>query len=794
MSTKVLIVDDISANLYLLESLLKAYGFEVTSAENGQVALDKAHADPPDLIISDILMPVMDGYTLCRQWKSDEQFKNIPLVFYTATYTSPKEKEFALSLGADRFIIKPEEPDILMSILKELLEDRYAEKQVMTRPLGEEMEFFRWHNEILFRKLEKKMVDLEIANQKLAILEERYRLSFENVTDIIITIDTDLIILSMSPSVERILGYKPQQFIGRPVSDLGIIFTPESLEQAIADIGLILKGETISMAIYRFIVEDGTIKVGEASGSPIWRNGKIIGMISVSRDITERKYAEEERERLITAIEQAGEIIFVTDPKGIIEYVNPAFETVTGYTREEALGQTPRLLKSGKQDQAFYRDLWKTISSGKTWTGLMVNKRKDGSFYTEEATISPVCDPVGRIVNFVAVKRDISKQLILTTQLGQAQRMESIGRLAGGVAHDFNNLLTTIIGNAQLALAEVDKKDDLYQVIEEISKAGERAAGLTGQLLAFSRKQILQPEIVNLNEVVRDVEKILKRLIGEDIELESVLPPDLGQVEADVGQLEQVIINLAVNARDAMPKGGKLSIETANTDLDEEYAAHHVAVTPGPYVVLSVSDNGIGMSREVQDRIFEPFFTTKEKDKGTGLGLSTLYGIVKQSKGNIWVYSEVGQGTTFKVYFPRIDKDVDREKGKRQKEEARGGSETILVVEDEDSLCKLAVKVLKMYGYRVLKAKDGVEALEIFKSYQASVHLLLTDVVMPRMDGRELAGRLEGLQPDLKVLFMSGYTDNAIVHHGILDKGIAFIQKPFTPEDLARKVREVLEG
>ena len=304
MITRVLIVDDNSANLYLLECLLKGHGIEVTSAENGKEALEKARLNPPNLIVSDILMPVMDGYTLCREWKSDEQLKHIPFVFYTATYTEPKDETFALSLGAERFIIKPQDLDIFMNIIKEVLEKNYAVKQTGTKPLGEEMEFFRQHNEILFKKLEKKMLDLEIANKELKILEERYRLSFENVTDVIYTIDTDLNVLSMSPSVERVLGYKPEDFIGRSVTDLGKIFTPESFEQAVADAVLILKGDSITATIYQFIAKDGTIKYGEVSGSPIMRDGKIIGMISVARDITERKLAEEEIRKLNAELEQ----------------------------------------------------------------------------------------------------------------------------------------------------------------------------------------------------------------------------------------------------------------------------------------------------------------------------------------------------------------------------------------------------------------------------------------------------------------------------------------------------------
>jgi PAS domain S-box-containing protein len=545
---------------------------------------------------------------------------------------------------------------------------------------------------------------------------------------------------------------------------------------------------------YRLRRYDGVYRDYLARGIPLLaENGSVREWIGTCIDITERKQAEAERERLTAAIEQAGEIVLITDPEGTIQYVNPAFETVTGYTQKEVLGQNPRMLKSGKQDEAFYRDLWETISAGRTWQGRMVNKRKDGKLYTEDATISPVCDPSGRIVNYVAVKHDITEHLRLAGQFQQAQKMEAVGRLTGGIAHDFNNLLTIIIGNADMAIGDVGKESPLYEFLEDIKGAGERAAGLIRQLLAFSRKQILQPEVVNLNEVVGEIDKMLRRVIGEDIYLKTVLAPDLGRVEADIGQLEQVIMNLAVNARDAMPGGGKLTIETANVELDEEYARNHVAVVPGPYVMLGVSDTGIGMSPEVQAQVFEPFFTTKEKDTGTGLGLSTVYGIVKQSRGNIWVYSEVGRGTSFKIYLPRVDKTGGGEKGKGVRSEVRGGSETVLVVEDEEMVRNIAVEILRRYGYRVLAAGDGQEAMEISEGHEGPIHLLLTDVVMPGMSGRDLAKILKGLHPEIKMLYMSGYTDNAIVHHAILDKGIVFIQKPFTPVDLARKVREVLD-
>jgi len=371
--------------------------------------------------------------------------------------------------------------------------------------------------------------------------------------------------------------------------------------------------------------------------------------------------------------------------------------------------------------------------------------------------------------------------------------MEAVGRLAGGVAHDFNNLLTGIIGYAELLQLRLDPQDPHRREVEEIRKAGERAASLTRQLLAFSRKQILQPKKLNLNTVVRDMEKLLQRLIGEDIYLVTNLEAGLGPVEADPGQIEQVIINLAVNARDAMPLGGKLTIETANVELDGAYGYRDINFLPGPYVMVAVSDNGEGMDEETMARIFEPFFTTKASSHGTGLGLSTVYGIVKQSGGYIWVYSEPKWGTTFKVYLPLATSGQEVEKSRPETTTYPQGWETVLLVEDEEVVRELTAAALKQYGYQVLVARDPEEALDICEKVESSIHLLLTDVVMPGMSGRQLAERLTARYQDLKVLYISGYAENAISHHGVLDPGIAFLAKPFTPNALVSRVRKVLD-
>jgi two-component system cell cycle sensor histidine kinase/response regulator CckA len=413
----------------------------------------------------------------------------------------------------------------------------------------------------------------------------------------------------------------------------------------------------------------------------------------------------------------------------------------------------------------------------------------------------PTLDAKGQVVAVAHIVKDItaSKQAErerekLNEQLRASQRMEAIGSLAGGVAHDFNNLLSVILSYTGFALDGVRTGDPLRDDLGEVKNAAERAVALTRQLLAFSRKQVLQPVPLSLNQIAAGLEKMLRRILGEDIDLVQVLAPDLGLTLADPGQIEQVLMNLVVNARDSMPEGGKLTIETANVEIDEEYAARHVAVKPGSYVQLAVSDTGCGMDEQTKARLFEPFFTTKEKGKGTGLGLSTVYGIVKQSGGNIWVYSEPGKGTTFKIYLPRELSATTATATKRPTVPRRTtGTETILVVEDEEALGKVARRTLDAAGYKVLTAADGDEALLQSAQHAGDIHLLLTDVVMPRMSGRALAQELSKTRPALKVLYMSGYTDNAIVHHGVLDRGTHFLGKPFTGADLTRKVREVLD-
>jgi PAS domain S-box-containing protein len=506
-----------------------------------------------------------------------------------------------------------------------------------------------------------------------------------------------------------------------------------------------------------------------------------------------RTRLDKERRQLSTAIEQTAESVIITDPEGKIVYVNPTFERVTGYSRAEVIGQSPRILKSGKQDAVFYKELWGTITAGKVWHGRFVNKKKDGTLYTEEATISPVRNEKGDIVNYVGLQRDVTHELELEEQYRRAQRMEAVGQLTGGIAHDFNNLLTAINGFAELIQFRLSPDDPLQDLVKNILQSGQRAANLVSQLLAFSRKQIIEPKVLNLNTSVIEMSAMLQRIIGENIKLEVVLTPELWPVKVDPAQIEQVIVNLAVNARDAMPDGGRLIIETSNTVLNDEYVANHLGTQPGKHVLLAISDTGVGMSEEEKARIFEPFFTTKEVGKGTGLGLATVFGIVKQSGGNIWVYSEEGHGSTFKIYLPCTNETIRAASPPKGEIDMPTGNETILLVEDDTGVRDLARQVLQRQGYTLLEAKNGEEALELSAQYSEPIHLLLTDVIMPGMNGKTLADQLAQRHPDLKTLFMSGYTDNTIAHHGVLDPGVTFLQKPFSSLTLTHQVRAVLD-
>ncbi|MFB3826217.1 MAG: ATP-binding protein [Bryobacteraceae bacterium] len=469
--------------------------------------------------------------------------------------------------------------------------------------------------------------------------------------------------------------------------------------------------------------------------------------------------------------------------------VNRAALDHYGYTRQELLSKRLTDVRPPEDVPRLLHALAHLGDSGSV--GVWRHQLKDGSTIHVEVAVRAIAYAGRRAV--LAVLTDVTGRQLLEQQLRHAQKMEAVGMLAGGIAHDFNNLLTIINGYSQLLLSGLPPNDVNRTAVKQIMKAGDRAAALTRQLLAFSRRQTLQPKVIEVNQLVTGLGVLLRRLIGEDVELHLKLAPDAGRINVDAGQIEQVVMNLAVNARDAMPDGGALTLETRNVVLDKTYAATHLAVTPGPYVLIAVSDTGVGMDAQTRARLFEPFFTTKAQGRGTGLGLSIVFGIVKQSGGNVEVYSEPGKGTSVKVYLPRADQPAIREMPGGHPE-AQRGSETILLVEDDEMVRGLVRQTLEREGYKLLDAAAPEQALRIARDYREPIHLMITDVIMPRLNGRELAGKMSGLRPQMRVLFMSGYTDNAVVANGVLDSEMPFIQKPFTPAALAQKVRQVLEA
>ena len=631
--------------------------------------------------------------------------------------------------------------------------------------------------------------------------EKRYRALFEGSRDAIYVTTREGEIVDANQSMIDLFGYRREEIIGLNARKTYVY--PEDrrrFQQQIEREGFVRDYEI------KLRKKDGagmecllTATVRRADG------GDIVGYQGIIRDITEHKQVlnelSTEKQRFQTLSENAPFGMVMIDKDGAFRYINPKFRELFGYDLNDVPdGKT--WFRKAYPDTSYRHDV---IS---TWISDLESLNPGEK---RLRTFTVTCeDGTEKIINFIPVQLDTGENLMacediterkrtemematLQEQLRQSQKMEGIGRLAGGIAHDFNNLLTVIRGYSQLSLVELKESNPLKGNIEEIQKASQRAADLTRQLLAFSRRQVMEMKVLDLNILLKNLDKMLRRVIGEDIELLTLLSDDVWRVKADPGQIEQVIMNLAVNAKDAMPSGGRLTIETANAELDDAYARAHIGVTPGRYVMLSASDSGVGMSQEIKERAFEPFFTTKEKSKGTGLGLSTVYGIVKQCEGNIWVYSEPGKGTTFKIYLPRVDEPLEELREKIVGEEPLRGSETLLVVEDEEKVRRLTVEILGRQGYRVLEASHGDEALLIHEKHDGPIHLVLVDVVMPGMSGSELAKRLAFLHPETKILYMSGYTDNAIVHHGVLEKGVNYVQKPFTMDALARKVREVLD-
>ena len=809
----ILIVDDQETNRELLTVLLGYGQHKTAEASSGVEGLDRARALRPDLIITDILMPTMDGYEFTRRVREDPAISATPVVFYSAHYLMQEARALAAKCGVEYIIPKPAEPDEVLRTISAALGGAPLVPLPQATPI---QEFDREHIRVLTDRLSTQAGELQNLNARLeALIEvgrelnvaqsslqlvERYCLAAREVVGAVCS--AACIVEETGDVSKRFCssgGELPAPNIPCPNCSLGA--PSERPNPCQIDSYLIVPVMTRSrtygwlglgnkLGCAKFTGDDRRLLATLASQLAVgYENSRLFEELKRRNDDLEGEVAERRQsaEKYRMVVEQASDGIAIADAAGAYVEVNPKMLQMLGYTREEFLGLNITALIPS-EDRVRNPIRFAQLESGNTIRGECRFLRQDRNLVEVEISMSRLED--GRIQ---AIVRDIAERKRLEAELRQSQKLEAVGRLAGGVAHDFNNLLTVILGHSDLAMASLDPKDHKRRDIENIREAGTRAAVLTGQLLAFSRKQVLQPKVLSLNAAVANLTKMLERLISSDIEIVAHLDPNPWHTKVDAVQLDQVILNLALNARDAMPLGGTLTIATANRRFDSGQASD-AEVPPGSYAVLAVSDTGCGMDDETRSHLFEPFFTTKPPGKGTGLGLSTVYGIVRQSGGHIRVESETGQGTTVNVYLPRVHAARESIRPQAENDSMPGGTETVLLAEDEQRVRSLAALILTQLGYQVLEACDGEEAIEISREYRGEIHLLLSDMVMPKMNGRDLAERLRRDRPGIKVLLTSGYIGDMATQQGILEAAIPVLQKPFTPKTLAVKVREVLDG
>jgi two-component system, cell cycle sensor histidine kinase and response regulator CckA len=839
----ILIVDDDLHSRQLYASLLTPFRHEVIEASDGKEGLEQARARKPDLIISDILMPTMNGYEFVTSLRNIPALERIPVIFHSASFLDRETRTLGASCGVSLFIVKPCEPERALAIVHQALG---VEVGIPTPPAQsiEKKEVIP----VLIDAFFKKGKELDTVSLRLAALLE---LGLQLARP-----------CELQPLLQK-AGNAAREIVGANYAGVGILKKDgvqlDSLTLVGMDSATVEKigKPTFDGRIFHFLMEEGKPQRafspdGEPAGMglpfghppvhsflgvPLQVGDHLYGWIYVAQKLSALEFDEED-ERIMLAlaakiglayenslnlraiqehaamlaaeveerksaenkfrmlIETAPMGIVIADKRGRISEVNAQALQMFGYASEELLGQSvemllpERLRASHEGHRAGYAADPHARPMG---VGMeLFARRKDGTEFPVEISLGPLEAADELLISVIIV--DITARKKMEKQLRLSQRMEAIGELAGGVAHDFNNLLAVILGCAEVVLDTLSPDHATTKKVEMVKQAASSAADLTRQLLAFSRQQMLQPRVLNLKEVIDKIQALLRRLIGENIEINVSLEPSLGCVKADPGQIEQVLLNLCVNARDAMPKGGRLTIQARNVQLDDSFRDQRLVVVPGPYVMLAVEDTGCGMNRETQARIFDPFFTTKEVGKGTGMGLATVYGIVKQSGGYIWVYSELGKGTVFKVYLPLVNQSAQPAWQKETDQANFRGTETILLAEDSDSLREMAKEYLESVGYSVIESASGKDAMERAKEFDGIIHLLLTDIVMPEMSGPDLAAEIAACRPGIKIVYTSGYTDDAIARQGILDPAVAFIQKPYRPKALARKIREVLDG
>ncbi len=634
--------------------------------------------------------------------------------------------------------------------------------------------------------------DWKKAEAALRASEERFRQVAEMAGEWIWEVDEHGVYQYCSSAVRQVLGYEPEAVVGKKYFG-EFLESCEIEDSAIAPFAIFEERKPFRAYSRPHVRKSGEVVVLETSAVPILDSeGTFRGYRGTDKDVTDRVRSEESRELLATVVEHATEAIVVTDTQGNIKYVNPAFERTSGYTSAEALGNNPRILKSGNHEESFYRDMWKTIVGGRVWRGTLINKKKNGSLFREEASISPIRSKDGRITDYVAVKRDVTKEAELQRQLTQAQKMEAIGTLAGGIAHDFNNILQVAVGYSELVLDDEQLPRKYRPDLKKIHDSAKRGADLVQRLLTFSRKTEIEPQPLRLNRRITEFRKMLERTIPKMIDIRLLLAKDLATISADPTQMDQVLMNLGVNARDAMPEGGSLIFQTANVIIDDDYAKTLVDVKPGHYVLLTVTDTGSGMDKDTLEHIFEPFYTTKAVGEGTGLGLAVVHGIVKQHGGHIQCRSVQREGTTFKIYFPALVSDQDDEE-KTTKASPRGGSETILLVDDEVFIRDLGSRILRKAGYKVITAADGEEGLNAYEPRSDEIALVLLDLMMPGMGGVQCLERLLSMNPHVKVVIASGYSAAGSTADALAAGARGFVNKPYVIRQVLEVVRQVLD-
>lgn len=923
---KILIVDDNRDDRRVLKYIVINNGHEVVEAEDGLDGLRKAKINSPDLIISDALMPIMDGFQFLRSLKQDENLRSIPFIFYSATYRGNEDVQLALSLGADAYIIKPKDPVELWDEVAQIITEGKEEKVITAEVITEESEYLKRYSQVVATKLEEKVQELEQALEALRVSEEKYRRIVDTANEGIWMLGPDTLTTFVNAKMAEMLDYRVEEMLGKPLT--AFMFdedVPDHLRK-IEERRLGMSGNYDR----RFRCRDGRTVWTLVSAVPVVDAGhNFMGSFGMFTDITERRKTEQELKKsetfLSNIVENIPNMLFVKDATALrFVRFNKAGEQLLGYSREELLGKndydlfpreeadfftakdrevlsanelvdipeesirmrdkTERILHTKKipipdesgeplyllgisediterkraektlyERDAFISNILETVDEGfivvdRQYRILSANKAfcrsaklpeeqvlgrycyevshhsnrpcfevgedcavkqtfdvgtphsaahthvaENGEKVHVEIKSYPVRDASGSIVSAIETITDVTEKRNLEEQLRHAQKLESLGTLAGGVAHDFNNILSVIIGYGDMLAMRLPKDDPNLRYLKDILSAAERATHLTQSLLIFSRKQITELKPVSINDLVSGMKKMVFRIIGEDVETRVHLAPEQMTVMGDYGQLEQVLMNFATNARDAMPEGGLLTIDTQLHEMDDAFIHQHGFGKPGKYALVSVSDTGKGMDEQTRERIFEPFFTTKVLGKGTGLGLSIVYGIIKQHNGYINCYSEPGKGTIFNIYLPVVNEEVSKFEDAAISSD-QGGTETILLADDDEHIRRLTKELLENCGYTVIEAKDGAEAVTTYCLNRAAIQLVLLDVIMPGKSGKEAFDEIQRIDPGAKVLFISGYTEDVIKRMKIIEEKLPFLQKPVSPGNLLAKIREILDS